>query len=680
MEYIKYLSIIFILSFTTFTHAGPYVEDIFLEINKGDVDKASKICIENNDQEMLTLIKLKEYISTNYFKYSFEEIANFIIQNPSWPYQTTLRINAEKLINTNSNKKLIYLFLSKLRPLTPNGHKYYAYVGSLFIKSEDKLSSIIANGWYYGNFDYEEQAEYRQKFIKYLSYQDDITRTNRLLWDSREVEAGHMIENLEEPERYLVAARIGLQQDLKSYNILFKDIPNHYLEASEQTLASIKKSLKPDIQHYSKLLTAVPEKYKNDPGLVYDYCCKCRKLDSINQEATNLLIQIPKDNTHAHLWWKLKAYFIRENIKIQDYTSAYNLAKNHKASSAAHISEGEWLAGWIALRFLKKPELAKPHFLRFIQVVQTPLSLARGHYWLGRTYRKLGMPMDATQAFEEASRNNYTFYGMLASRELGHTQLNLSQYSEWSTEDIIQFKQNWYLKVAKKIAKYDPKIALEFANVVIAKITDKKKLLAALYSLDSPGMDYFNLEISRIAAKKGVVYLPTLYPLPLTLDKSKVDINHTYSVIRLESGFNNNAFDQIGQSPGLMQLIPETACRVSHALNIPFDLNRLANDPSYNILLGTEHLFALNNLYEHSLILTSCAYNAGHHRVHEWINRRGDPRTIRYLYDVIDWIELIPFEITRNYVQRIIENVQIYKIRRSKSNKLEIRELIMGRI
>ena len=680
MEYIKYLSIILILSCVKVTHAGDYLEDIFIQVKEGSFDKASHICIEHNDQEMCKVIKLKEYISDNYNKYTFEEIANFIISNPTWPYEGTLRINAERLINENSNKKLVYVFLSKFYPLTPNGHKYYAYSGSIFVKSEEALSNLIKNGWHYGNFEYKEQLAYKKKFAKYLSPQNDITRAKTLLWDNRVIEAGNMVDNLDEAEQVWIAARIRLQNNIAYYNEVLKQIPRQYTGEYEKNLFAAQLALKHDTDNYQKLISAVPDKYKNEPGLVYDYCCKCRKLDYINAEASNLLIQIPQDMVHANLWWKLKAYFIRENIKNKDYKLGYNIAKNHQACSDADISEGEWLAGWIALRFLKKPELAKQHFIKFITIVQTPISLSRGYYWLGRTYKQLGMKTDATQAFESASNYNYTFYGMLASKECGLTKLSLSQDTEFDNEDISNFAKNWHLNIAKKIVKYDPKLAIEFAKIVISKISDKKKLLAALIYLKTPGMDYFNLEISRIASKKGLLHLETLYPLPIKLKNLKVDHSHTYAVIRYESAFNQYEFDKKANDSGLMQLIPDTACRVSASMNIPCDLESLRTDPDYNILLGTEHLFELNNLYGHSLILTSCAYNAGTTSANRWIKRNGDPRKMSYLYNVIDWIELIPFVTTRNYVQRMIENVQMYKLRISKKHTLEIRELIMGKI
>ena len=129
---------------------------------------------------------------------------------------------------------------------------------------------------------------------------------------------------------------------------------------------------------------------------------------------------------------------------------------------------------------------------------------------------------------------------------------------------------------------------------------------------------------------------------------------------RQESEFNPHAVSHAG-ARGLMQLMPATAKIVARQISVPYRLRDLTADPSYNAMLGSAHLGDLMQDFTGSYIMTIAAYNAGPSRVREWVDTYGDPRAPGT--DPIDWVETIPFEETRNYVQRVLENTGVYRSR-----------------
>jgi len=644
MKYIIILSII-ITCFGFELNADNSIPNIFKAIEKNSWKEAEDIAKQNNDKYILKFVLSKKYLSNAYSYYSFEEISHFIIQNPSWPYINIFRRNAEKLIDNNSDKRLVFAFLSKFPPLTSNGYKNFAYVAQHIVASQDHLSKIIKDAWIHGSFSSKEQNDYLKEFKKYIAYEDTIKRAELLLWEKRYKETEILMPLLKDDEKKLLNARIALQKDENNKFELFNN---------------------------------VPKQYKNNSGLLYDYCYLCRKEDKVNDSAINYIINTPFDKLYANNWWKLKAYFVRELIREKQYDVAYKIAKNHNGFSPSDISEGEFLSGWLSLRFLNRPAQAIEHFQNFNKVVKTPVSISRGNYWLARAYKKNGDNELAKKYFTKAGLYNYKYYGMLALDELKIKQLDLPELETPKVEILNEVKKDGRLRLAKKLIKYDPVFAKDLSLSVINSLKDFDRLVAIVHFLENPDTTYFNMEISRKISEKSVFILKHLYPIPFEIKNSKVHPAHIYSVIKHESSFNRYAVDPANPIlGGLMQLIPETACKVADSINVACDIKKLS-DPDYNILLGSTHLNDLKNQYDNSLIHVTCAYNAGSHRVKKWIESFGNPAKMNDIYDIIDWIELIPFEVTRNYVQRMVENLQIYIILTSGNNKLVVRDLIMN--
>jgi soluble lytic murein transglycosylase len=172
------------------------------------------------------------------------------------------------------------------------------------------------------------------------------------------------------------------------------------------------------------------------------------------------------------------------------------------------------------------------------------------------------------------------------------------------------------------------------------------------------------LQIGKPALARGLaldhcafptIGIPRHSPIGPEIDRSVI-----YSVARTES-----AFDQRDKSSanavGLMQVTPEAARDTAKRFGVVYDWERMVSDPVYNTQIGAAELSALLKEYSGSHIMTFAGYNAGRGRVREWVKQHGDPRDPNV--DVIDWVERIPFSETRNYVQRVMENLQVYRVR-----------------
>jgi len=155
----------------------------------------------------------------------------------------------------------------------------------------------------------------------------------------------------------------------------------------------------------------------------------------------------------------------------------------------------------------------------------------------------------------------------------------------------------------------------------------------------------------------------------------KIDNALLFAIIRQESAFNPADYSA-AHAMGLMQVTPEAGRDTCKRFGCKYDVKRLKNDSPYNLQLGAAELGGVIEEYRGNYILAFAAYNAGRGRVQEWIARFGDPRDPKV--DPVDWVERIPFMETRNYVQRVMENMQIYRTRFGTNAPLTIESDLRG--
>jgi soluble lytic murein transglycosylase len=361
-------------------------------------------------------------------------------------------------------------------------------------------------------------------------------------------------------------------------------------------------------------------------------------------------------------WWFEQRVLSRELIDIGEAGLAYRVAARHAASSPAAVADAEFHAGWYALGMLEKPHLAARHFHRIAEVADGPISRARAFYWLGRA-AEAGGPGKADDLYAEAARYGTAFYGQLAAHALGHETIAIAR-PEPNAADRAAFAMRpavWAIRRLQAVGHGERTglIYRELARTL--RRPGEIDLLAEM--AENAGGPAAVLRLAKIAARRGLEIGALAHPvgaIPASARLSGAGRALAYAVARQESEFDPAAVSGAG-ARGLLQLMPATARDMARRAGLPFSSQRLVTDPGYNATLGATYLANQLDRFDGSYILTLVAYNAGPRRAHDWMARYGDPRG-RDLAAVIDWLERIPFTETRNYVQRVMENYQVYRM------------------
>lgn len=322
--------------------------------------------------------------------------------------------------------------------------------------------------------------------------------------------------------------------------------------------------------------------------------------------------------------------------------------------------EAEWLSGWIALQFLKDSEVALNHFNRIRQKVKYPISLARASYWIGRASSLKGDKAAAVAAYRDAARHGTTYYGQLAAAENGIPVTLANRTPAPNPSDTAKFNDDERVRIVRMLKQVRAfGVIRHFTDKLIRETNDPvRQVLVARLAQDIDRRDHA-VRVGRRAYRFNLPMPEIAYPI-LTMSKSTPSLALSHAIIRQESNFDTSAISPAG-ARGLMQLMPRTAKDVARKLKVRYSLRRLTDSPSYNIRLGRAYLARLLSRFDGSYVLAIAAYNAGPGAAKRWVRENGDPREADV--DVIDWIESIPYRETRNYVQRVMENIQVYRIR-----------------
>ena len=558
--------------------------------------------------------------------YSFAELSGFIADHADWPGLRGIYMIAEQKIPADATPQQIVNWFAARPPLTAAGFIRYMDALNAMRRSQEEAALVKAR-WINHDFSTAELLAFRARFQPLLIAADDRARLDRLLWQGNAAAAKAMYPYVGPAYAALAEARLALASQAKNAQALTAKVP-------------------PTLRH--------------DAGLLYEKLRWHRKRDE-DASATALLQQAPDKLGDPEAWWEERHILLRRAMERHSYKLAYQLAKNHGLVSGQDYLQAEFLAGWLSLRFLNLPAQAKGHFEAMLREASTPISRARSFYWLGRTQEALHEQHGAQEAYESAATLNLTYYGQLAQ-----TRLVAAPVLRAPTEPPIPqnvrdafFKRSGVMATERlmKIGQVDRarsfhKAALDAATQRVTFVL----LMEQAYKLQRPD---WAIMAAKAANQKNMVVAAQAYPLLSLRVPAPPDPAFTYALIRQESLFNTDARSPAG-ARGLMQMMPRTAKDVAKKEGIVFREAQL-NDPDYNIKLGTAFAQTQIEAFNGSYILALAGYNAGPRRVREWLDIWGDPRSPRL--DPIDWIELIPIYETRNYVQRIIENLQIYRAR-----------------
>ena len=585
-----------------------------------------------NDKSIYNFIQW-HHLLTKGNQASFYDYMIFIKKNENYPRINRIKYLAEHKLSTEkiSPKKIINWF-GPNEPLSGFGK---LILGESYIQNGnlDKGTSLLKEGWITADLNRSNMKFFRKKYKKYLNANDYIKRADYLAWENKYWDLKRMLRYLPKDYELLYTARQILMS--KSYGV-------------------------------DQAIKNVPTKFKNDAGLNYDRLKWRRKRGRVDS-SLEILFKVRNDKDYLvrpDKWWKERSIMARALIYKKKYELAYKVSSKHSLDQGPEYAEAEWMSGWIALSFLNDPILAIDHFNNFYQNVGYPISLSRGAYWLARSYEGVGDKEQSFQWYKEASKYLTTYYGQLA-----HLKIKPDENFQLREQQKItdEYKKYFYKKDLVKIIhlldelnkhKYTKHILKYLAN---DNIENGSEILAAELSTNISRYDYA-IQIAKQASYEKRFHNDFNYPImstPRYVNGRKIpEPAFILSIIRQESEFDMSANSHAG-AQGLMQLMPYTAKLVSKQAKLPYSKSRLTRDPEYNINLGSHYIAGLILEYEGAYPFAIAAYNAGPKRVKYWKKINGNPQ--KKEIDYVDWIELIKFRETRNYVQRVLENYNVYR-------------------
>ena len=602
------------------------------EMKQAKWPNALKTSKKAKDKSIYNFIQWR-HLLTRGNKASYYEYKTFIDANRDYPRIGRVQYLAEHKLSTESiSPKKIINWFGEDEPLSGFGKMI---LGESFILNGEiqKGVSFIKEGWITAELTKSELRFYRKKFKKYLNADDYIKRADYLAWNNKYWDLKRLLRYLPKDYELLYTARQLLMS--KSYGV-------------------------------DNAISKVPSKFKNDAGLNYDRLKWRRKRGRVD---SSLEILLKIKNTKDYLvrpdkWWIEREIISRSLIYKKKYELAYKVSSNHALTEGPEYAAAEWMSGWIALSFLDDALLAKEHFENFYNSVGYPISVARGAYWLGKTYQNLNKEDLSKQWFAKAANFLTTYYGQLAFMELNDNKtFELSNDMEVSKDYRDSFFKKELVKIIYLLDelnedKYAKHILRHLAN---DNIDNGSEILAAELATSIDRYD-FAIQISKIASYEKRFHNKYNYPIistPKYINGRKIpDAAFILSIIRQESEFDLSANSHAG-AKGLMQLMPYTAKLVAKQANLPYSKSRLTKDAEYNINLGSHYIAGLILEYDGAYPFAIAAYNAGPKRVRYWKKLNKNPQ--KNQIDYVDWIELIKFKETRNYVQRVLENYNVYR-------------------
>jgi soluble lytic murein transglycosylase len=601
----------------------------FEALDHGRVDEARRLAREGKDRLGAKIFRWTE-LQQPRSGVSFEDIAGFIDANPHWPNQDTLARRAEEALIERTDDSVVLAWFALRGPTTVDGAM--RYIEALLRAGErQKALTLIRETWASGGFGATQESQFLKRYRQHLGPKDHVQRLDRLLWDGRKDEARRQMARVDADWRALAEARLRLQAMSGGVDGALRKVPAHLTD---------------------------------DPGLMFERA-RWRRRKGQEEGAREMLRNAHADLGRPELWWNERAYLARRAIAAGRMSEAYEIVKDHGLRNGSGFAEAEFLSGWIALRFLDKPEPALAHFVRLYEGSRFPVTKARGAYWAGRAAAAKGDAAGSREWFLRAAGHATTYYGQLAATVLDPADRPAFPETPRPTAEERQaFDKNELADAARFLQEIEQsnRVKAFITRLVLNCKTPGEHALVAEFAAKLGRPDLSVSAAKRSAQVAGVMIPDHGWPtVPLAGDNPP-ERALVLATIRQESAFEADAISRAG-ARGLMQLIPPTARAVARQLNLPSERieHRLLQDAALNLRLGRAYLAGLIDDYGGSYVLAIAAYNAGPGRVQRWIKENGDPRKANV--DVIDWIELIPIDETRNYVHRVLENLQVYRWR-----------------
>jgi soluble lytic murein transglycosylase len=573
----------------------------------------------------------------------FDRYAAFIAANPDWPSTVTMRKRAEvRLWQEHRDAATVRSFIGEVPPLTPMGRLALARIA---LQDGDRATAEteVREVWQSAVLSAEIETTVVEAFPGMLTRADHVARMDR---------------------------RIGAK-DFGGAMRAAKHLGDDYVKIVKACSATMSKSSKS-----GSLLDGVSSELRGDLGYAL---CRLTYLLRNDTPGSNIRGRIvtPKENIAAAVkltlaasandlrrqdadeWWRARRALARKLLDLGDPATAYRVVRaSAPPANPYYEAEVHFMAGWIALRFLDDPTAAREHFSHIDDGKSDPVILARGAYWRGRAAEAAGDLDDMQAQYEMAATYPTAYYGQLARARLGFADVVVAR----NAPEPANASDNEVLRAASMLYQIgEGDLAMSFLTDLAAESGDPAVIsgvgeLAVRYK-DAQAM----LLLGKTALSRGLPMDRYAFPdvgvphYSFPLDRCIV-----YAIVRTESGFDQND-KSAAKAVGLMQVTPDAGRDTAKRFGFSYDWKKLVSDPVYNTQMGAAELAALLKDYRGSLVMTFAGYNAGRGRVQQWVAQHGDPRDPKV--DAVDWVERIPFSETRNYVQRVMENLQVYRKR-----------------
>jgi soluble lytic murein transglycosylase len=579
------------------------------------IDKSDPASMSFSDQAARTLAEML-YLKGN--EPEPTRAMSFLSSHPNYPGSNAIKRKLEPRLSASSP------YFKQFSPVTAKGKALKAIATNDAVKAKEVFTSLDLTA--------DTENDLTRAFASLNSRENRRARMDKLLELGDYASALRSANRLGEGEASLVKLRAAFDDN--------KAPPRSYFNA-------------------------VPTSHQQDPHYLLAKAQLSRRADEPEAAAPSLLSSRGKDADH----WIERRMIARKLLDEDNAKLAYKVAASHHGTGSDQL-DADFYAGFIALRYLNDAQTALRHFDRAARAANTPASQSRGAYWLARAYDQAGNKAYAKQSYAYAARFSTFYYGQLSAAKLGQP-LSLKQ------APVSGLSRDAFMRLAgvRAIATLYDMDETEQARSLVVEMAyslqtgEQLTLLGeiARKAEDAKG----ELLIGKLAAQRGFAADITSYPLtgipPYKAVTGSAEKALVYSIARQESTFDPRAVSGAG-AMGLMQMLPATASKTASRFGLAFEKSRLTSDAAFNAQLGAAHLGELMGDYG-SYILTAVAYNAGPKRVGEWIEKYGDPR--KSGVDAVDFVERIPFSETRHYVQKVLENLQVYKMRFGGQSSIE---------
>ena len=575
---------------------------------------------------------------------SWTEARDFIRRNADWPGMELLKERSEKLIPANASPGDVIAFFGGQKPESGTGALRLA-TALRATGDAAAAEAELKRAWLELPMSEPEERAMLSAAGALLSPLHQ-QRLDGLLWQDSESGVQRAMDRADDGHRALARARMALRANRDGVD---------------------------------GLIEAIPARLAGDPGLAYD-----RFLWRAKRKRADALDLMLERSTSAEalgrpeMWAQHREGIARDLMEDGKAERAYAVASGHFLTEGPEYRELEWLAGFIALTDLKLATDALAHFEDAERESTTPLSLSRMQYWQGRAHEALGQADAAKEDFARAAAHQTVFYGQLAAERIG-APVDPALAAPLAAAAPGALPAGSVLEAAGLLLRADQtRLAARFLSH-LAESQDRAGIEALGAWAEAQGSEYLEVALGKRAAMYGEVVPSILFPVHRMAEMNLVvPPELALAVSRQESEFHPGVASHVG-AQGLMQLMPATAKEVSGQLGLRYALGRLTAEPEYNVVLGTHYLKGLEERFGYNVPMIAAGYNAGPGRPARWARERGDPRRMG-VDQVVDWIEHIPFEETRIYVQRVTENVPVYRMRMSgKVEPLGIGDLLTGR-